>query len=461
MTSGESYSAAAAAERRGSLFSRLPAVTLLLYVGAYFLTPYKPWGLPISLHTLVLALGLCVCAARLWRADRRAGAHPPADVYLLAVAALFFFISAGIVHHKEFSVPVTIAYLMSFLSLLFVRTAITKSALSGLFYFLQAYLILSGIFIVAQTHSPGFYSLPILLGQEKMIEGFSGGGFSSSSILAGGSISWMLGILLTRYSVASGRTSGLWQEILYFSAVCLGALGLFYTLNRGAWLGLAAGIAVLGAALSVSRLSLGRLIKSLVVVLCFVLLAGFILRPKMVRLPAQLSFITNVVKGGESGVSGVLVNDPSTLTRLKSWKLALDGIAASPVWGIGPGQYPVLYERAFPALYAGVAAGKFDPLKTQTASNSYLYYAVEAGLLPAAALLVFIGVIFYKGFKCGTASPVFPFLIGGVVMCVWLIACDYISDRIFWIALGTISGLAFSGADAEGMPEAPDGRLRK
>ena len=145
-----------------------------------------------------------------------------------------------------------------------------------------------------------------------------------------------------------------------------------------------------------------------------------------------------------------LANDAASLTRLKAWGVALGGIKSHPFWGVGIGQYPKLYEKAFPDLFKGLAAGKFDPNTKQIPHNSYLYYAVEAGLLPALLLFGFIGFIFFRGFRAGVFSEVFPFFVGGLTVCLWMVTCDYINERIFWIALGTLAGLGAVNSSAPG-----------
>jgi len=77
------------------------------------------------------------------------------------------------------------------------------------------------------------------------------------------------------------------------------------------------------------------------------------------------------------------LDDPYSLERLKIWRTALDAIAASPVFGAGPG----LFERAFEAFkfpfYNGIS---FYGHSTPHAHSELLNLAAEAGI-PAACLL--------------------------------------------------------------------------
>jgi O-antigen ligase len=163
------------------------------------------------------------------------------------------------------------------------------------------------------------------------------------------------------------------------------------------------------------------------------------LSPNVSRMSEKLSFVSDVLKAP----SDTIKNDASSFTRLTAWGLSVGLIKSRPVWGVGAGQFPVLYSQAFPELYKDLPSTMYDPYPVQTSSNSYLYYAVEFGLLPALFMFVFVARAFYLAAKSGHNSPYFPFFIAGICMTLWLMTCDYIGERIFWIGLGAMSAPTF------------------
>ena len=413
---------------------------LLLYLALYFLAPYKPWMSPISFHTPFLGFGLLLYAFQVRQDIRNGSFIIPPDIYVFALAVGFFWFSSIIVHFKEFSREGVQAYTVSFICLFFVRVAVKNLKLDTLFFLMKMYIIVSGILILLQVNFVSPFYVAGFFGQLNFGAGTQGWGFGNTHIWAGGTCAWMLSIVLTRYAMSYKEKLSVPAELLYLFTIGIGATGLFYTLNRGAWLGMALAVLALAAILIRARLSPGQLLKGLAVMLIFVSFFKFTTHPELYKMREKIAFI------GKPD----LANDAASLTRLKAWGVALGGIKSHPFWGVGIGQYPKLYEKAFPDLFKGLAAGKFDPNTKQIPHNSYLYYAVEAGLLPALLLFGFIGFIFFRGFRAGVFSEVFPFFVGGLTVCLWMVTCDYINERIFWIALGTLAGLGAVNSSAPG-----------
>ena len=442
----------AASSPSDSRLEKISAGILLVYLTVYFLVPYKPWGSPISLHTPILGVGLIVYFLRVRQDIRRGNFTFPPDLVLFALAAGFFYISSCIIHFGEFSRAGVQAYTVSFLCLLFTRIASKKLNFAVLMFWMKLYLIASSTLILLQVNFSGF-DVAGCLGQLNSVKGASGSGFASSHIFAGGAIAWMLSIVLARYAAAYKERLSVSAELFYLCAIGCGATGLFYTLNRGAWLAMALTILTISGIFIYGGLRQKCLLKGFAVLCAFVAVFAFFAHPDVSRMREKLSFIGSVVK--EPGRS--VLNDASSLTRLTASVFALNLIKSHLYWGVGVRQYPRFYERAFPDLYKGLAEGRFDPTTMQTASNSYLYYAVEAGLLPAAFLFAFIAFVLIKGFQRGTVSEAFPIFIGGIAVCLWVMTCDYIGERIFWIAIGLVAGFndrcklpgAYAGKDAE------------
>jgi len=408
-----------------------------VYLALYFLVPYKPWLSPISFHTPFLAFGLLLYALQVWQEVRSGVFRLPLDISIFALVVGLFWFSAGVIHFGDFSRAGVQAYTVSFCCLFFIRVAVNSVSLDRLVYWMKIYLIVSGILILLQVNFVSPFYVAGFLGQLNFGIGTQGWGFGNTHIWAGGAAAWMLGIVLSRYAIEPKEQLRLPVELLYVFSLGIGAAGLFYTMNRGAWLGLGLAIIFLGGILVRSKVPLWRVLKGLAVMFIFVAFCRFTIHPDVYKMQEKIAFMGNVYDSPKLA----LVNDAASLTRLKAWGVALDGIKSNPFWGVGIGQYPALYEKAFPNLFKGLAADKFDPNTKQIPHNSYLYYTVEAGLLPALLLFFFMGFIFFSGLRAGVSSAVFPFLIGGVTVCLWMVTCDYINERIFWIALGAVAGL--------------------
>ncbi|OGR43055.1 MAG: hypothetical protein A2X28_01925 [Elusimicrobia bacterium GWA2_56_46] len=444
----------------------ISAGVLLVYLAAYFFVPYKPWQSPISLHTPFLGLGLILYFLRIFPDILRGGFYFPRDLVFFTLAAVFFMISSGIVHCKEFSRQGVQAYTISFLCFIFVRGAVRNLNLNALFFGMKVYLIVSGILILLQIKFAGPFFVAGFGGQMNSGKGVPGWGFGNTLIWAGGAMAWMLSIILTRYALSCNEKSGIRARLFDLSALGLGAIGLFYTLNRGAWVGMALAMLLLSGILIRAGLFQKSFLKGLAVLLFFVSVSAVVLRPNIYKMHEKLSFIKSFMHADAYEISTkvpvadkgsiaekvsfmegfpekprqLLANDASTLTRLRAWGVALDGIKTHPFWGLGIGQFPGFYEKAFPRLFPGLEWWEFDPNTKQIPHNSYLYYSVEAGLLPAAFLFLFIIILLVNAFRLGVRAPVFPFFIGAVTLCVWILTCDYIIERIFWIALGLAAG---------------------
>jgi len=411
---------------------------LLLYLVFYFLVPYKPWGFPFSFHMPVLFLGLLVCGRDALGALRSGKAGVPGDVPVLAAAVIVFSLSAAFVHFREFSRISVQAYIMSFACYFFVRAVVTQSFVGRLYRVMNGYLILSGILILLQVNEfwPAYVSG--FFGQTNFGRGTQGWGFANTHILAGGSIAWMFSSVFARYSLRGETVWSLREEAFWLSALSLGGAGLFYTLNRGAWLGAACALLLLAASILFRGLPKKHFLRGGIAVAAFLVLLKFLMQPAVYKMQEKLSFVRNISVSPVSTVS----NDAASLTRLKAWGVALDAIAQSPFWGLGIGRYPEFYSKAFPKLFIGVDRYGFDDNPRQIPHNSYLYYASEAGLLAALALFVFFGYVFVTAWRAGPASQVFPFLMGLVSVYAWLFTSDFINERIAWIAIGVVGGLA-------------------
>jgi putative inorganic carbon (HCO3(-)) transporter len=151
--------------------------------------------------------------------------------------------------------------------------------------------------------------------------------------------------------------------------------------SRGAWLGFAAGLAVMAIAIAVRS---GRgvvLTITLVAILAYVLLAGgvTVLPPSIVARFADLA--PQLGLAGLADVRGAEITDAnfSVLERMAHWQTALAMWADHPWLGVGIGNYEPTY---------GPYALPLWPAPLGHAHNYYLNIAAEAGLLGLLAYLL-------------------------------------------------------------------------
>lgn len=400
----------------------------------------------MSFHTPILCFGLAALLARFFGGSRPGGKTFSPELVLFVLAVGAFLVSSAIVHWDEFSRAYTLAYAVSFLCFLFVRLAIADLRQDLFYLAARIYLSVSGLLMLLQVNFAGGFYVPGFFGQTNFGKSCQAWGFANTHILAGGILAWLLSIMLARYAFRRERPESLRAGLFDLVPMGLGAGGLLCTLSRGAWLGLAVGISVIFLKVLLAKIPKRNFFTGLAVISGFFVLFDFLPHPGIPNVTEKLTFIGRVaVKPGTT-----ILNDGSVNTRAKAWGVALDGILQSPLWGIGIGQYPAFYEKAFPTLFSG-ENGKFDPNPRQIPHNSYLYYAVETGLVPTFFLLVFIAAIFLRGWRAGSPEQVFPFLAGLAAICSWIMTCDYINERIFWIALGALSGISLNKA-APGSP---------
>jgi O-antigen ligase len=305
----------------------------------------------------------------------------------------------------------------------------------------KLYLLISGVLMFMQVNFGGGFYLAGFLGKLDFGPSSQAWGFADGHILAGGILAWMLSLIVARYTFGPKRNgSVLRQELVALAAVGLGVGGLLYTLSRGAWLGFATGMFAVSARLLFSSEPRRNFIKAAAMIITSALFFYFLphrsISHSESNLGDRMRFLVNVSVRPRAAV----VNDASVNTRMKAWGVAIVGIRQSPFWGIGISQYQKLYEKFFSSFVA--ANAKFDPNPKQTPCNSYFFYAVEAGMIPALGLFVLISVILIQGLSRGGLFELFPFVAGLIAVCAWIFTCDFINERIFWIALGSVAGLS-------------------
>lgn len=411
----------------------LAGTLLLVYIAVYLLIPYKPWNSVVSFHTPVMLFGIISLIPAVHKKLFLRKTELSLGSKLFVAVILTFTLSTLVMHSKEFSRPEFQGWGFSFLCFLFVRLAVRHLGENNLYRLLYIYLAFSGIFVLFQFNFGSKYFIWNYFGKNEW-DG-PGYGFANSATLQGGTIAWILSVLIARYSTQPGK-SFFFFRILGLSSITLGTIALFYALNRAAWVGLAMALLGLWLILANSKFPKKNFVRSLASFIAVPVVIFTLISPKIAEETTRVGFFRRL----PFNVKETIFRDGSANTRLNTWATALNGIKQSPFWGIGLGQFPMLYENSYPELqkmsHGALAANrKLDP------HNSYLYYSVEMGIIPAAFLLVFIVLIIVGAMLAGPKAHSFPFLIGLIAVCVWIFFNDFIRERIFWIALAITAGL--------------------
>ncbi len=215
--------------------------------------------------------------------------------------------------------------------------------------------------------------------------------------------------------LALGRRVLLWDRlplvVLAVSALTAMLASLYFSLSRGAWLGVAA---ALGIVFIIRSRRAALLALGLAVLFSIVLLLG------------QLNILPDVVTSRFAGVSdyfglqdvrGVKVTDENfaIVERMAHWQAGLDMFQAHPLLGVGIGNYAAVYP-----VYS--LPHWDDPLGH--AHNYYINIAAESGIIGLSAYFILWGAIFWfawlsvrstRGLSQGIAAGAFGVV---VALCV-------------------------------------------
>ena len=173
---------------------------------------------------------------------------------------------------------------------------------------------------------------------------------------------------------------GRFRAIATFSFVMI-AGGIVLSLSRGAWLGLAISLGVMALAWSPrARKLIVPLAASIVLIVALAMLG---LLPQ--NLAARITSVTD--NFGVFDVRSVVLTSENfaVVERMAHWQAGWEMFRDYPFLGVGPGNYPAVYERYYIAPWRE-ALGH--------AHNYYLNMAAEAGMPGLLALLLTLGLAF-------------------------------------------------------------------
>jgi O-antigen ligase len=173
---------------------------------------------------------------------------------------------------------------------------------------------------------------------------------------------------------------GRFRAIATFSFVMI-AMGIVLSLSRGAWLGLAISLGVMALAWSQQARKLVIPLAASVVFIIALAMLG-LLPP---NLAARITSVTD--NFGVFDVRSVVLSSENfaVVERMAHWQAGWEMFEDYPFLGVGPGNYPAVYERYYITPWRE-ALGH--------AHNYYLNMAAEAGMPGLLALLVLLGLAF-------------------------------------------------------------------
>ena len=188
----------------------------------------------------------------------------------------------------------------------------------------------------------------------------------------------------------------------YFSLliIILSVLTIFMTATRGAILGLGAGIlfllvyfSIYGGLTSLWRLNLKKLAITLILIMFIFGGVFWLTRDALVwqKIPGLNRLAQTKILD---------VNDPSTQFRLITWKLSWNAFKEKPIFGWGPENYLVAYEKYYDPEYAVYGESWLD-----RAHNKVFDVLVMQGIFGLITYLGIFGVIFYLLLKSKEVQP--------------------------------------------------------
>ncbi|HEX9014885.1 MAG TPA: O-antigen ligase family protein [Chloroflexota bacterium] len=169
-------------------------------------------------------------------------------------------------------------------------------------------------------------------------------------------------------------------------------VGVAASLSRGAWVGV--GLGVVAMMVFWSRRS--RLLVAIAVIAMVPVLALAFLNVLPAEVTVRLATALDYFRFIDVRNEIVTPDNWAVLERVAHWQAALDMIAAHPIFGVGAGNYPAVYQQY-------MVSGWLEPLGH--AHNYYLNVAAETGLPGLAIYLVFLTAAFLTVIRALVGNP--------------------------------------------------------
>ncbi|MCL5004642.1 MAG: O-antigen ligase family protein, partial [Patescibacteria group bacterium] len=198
----------------------------------------------------------------------------------------------------------------------------------------------------------------------------------------------------------------------YFSLLIipLSAITIFLTATRGAIVGLVAGILFLLIYFAIKKSSNFEMFKFLNIRNLSIILLGLIVTFSAIFWITRQNQVWQKIPGLNrlAQTAAMDKSDPSTQFRLITWKLSWNAFKEKPLFGWGPENYIVAYEKYYNPEYAVYGETWLD-----RAHNKVIDVVVMQGIFGLLVYLGIFGVIFYSLFKL--KEPAAPFLMAGLI----------------------------------------------
>ena len=178
-------------------------------------------------------------------------------------------------------------------------------------------------------------------------------------------------------------------RIFYAGVIFLNLLIMYQTETRGAVLGLVAALmALLIILMFSSKKALaqwpGGIRLDRIKLYGGIFLAAIVLSAGLLRIYRDSTFVQN--HATLARVAHITLKEATVQTRLLAWKMSLKGLAERPIFGWGPENYYVVFNKYYdPQLYP--VESWFD-----RAHNAYLDILVNTGLIGFAAYLAMVAM---------------------------------------------------------------------
>jgi O-antigen ligase len=149
--------------------------------------------------------------------------------------------------------------------------------------------------------------------------------------------------------------------------------------------------------------------------------------------------------------------------RLAQYENSLRMAASNPVFGVGPGNWPVEYVEHAPSNDRSIAEDGMTA--NPWPSSDWVAFISERGLVPTMALLAVFAVLFYRSLRrwseleSGDAVLAQLVLAGTIVATIVVSAFDVVlllgaPSLLVWSVIGATSGIRHEGRDAKLSPRA-------
>lgn len=401
----------------------------ICFLLSYFLVPYGTKYLHYGLHNIILLTLLPLCFWWAWRFPLLSRW----EMILLIGGSVSLGFSAA---YHQASFGEFRAYLLAFATYFVVRVGIRLLPLKRLVDGLAVYVAIAGGLAFLQIYGGAFFYPAVYLSNEKP---FYAVGFAHHPSPGALLFVWPLAIL------AGEIVRRPFHSPLLLIAFVLGSYGLGLTFSRGALLGFAMILLLLGLLALRSRATFLR--WGLVIVLAALSLVLAWTLPNRytnVAMEKILSLPTKPEQPVLTKPERFQFIQELLFERLLLWRAVVEIIRNYPLLGVGVKGYferlPDYLSRQNPRWFSDVGKKLFSK---KGPHNSYLTWIVFWGLISFIWVVGLIGLAFWKwasvsGWKLGVGTS---FILGLIAVLIDSAFHDFIGDRLFWIAVATAVGV--------------------